>query len=250
MNIIWAITKRELHSFFKTPMGWMCLLGFSLINGVIFSWIVTAYSDPAAIRSGQIADINQQVIPDYFGTLSIILLLLSPVISMRSFAEDRKQKSFPLLLSAPISSIEIVLGKFFGLSIFCLILLSTTLPCTILLMRYGEPNALILGANYLANLFMLFSCCALGMTISACTRNQLIAGTMSFICILFLWFLTGIAPLFSSPFSDILSVFSLLTHMETMNKGLLQLKDIVYFLGFICFFIFTCTQRVERYRWQ
>ena len=78
MNIIWAITKRELHSFFKTPVGWMCLLGFSLINGVIFSWIVTAYSDPAAIRSGQIADINQQVIPDYFGTLSIILLLLSP----------------------------------------------------------------------------------------------------------------------------------------------------------------------------
>ena len=89
MNVIWAITIRELHSFFKTPVGWLSLLGFSIINGVIFSWVVTAYSDPAAIRSGHVADINQQVLPDYFGTLSVILLLLSPVISMRSFAEDR-----------------------------------------------------------------------------------------------------------------------------------------------------------------
>ena len=99
MNIIWAITKREVNSFFTTPIGWLCLLGFSVLNGIIFSWIVSAYSDPAAIRSGQVADINQQLLPDYFGTLSIILLLLSPAISMRSFSEDLKQKSFALLPS-------------------------------------------------------------------------------------------------------------------------------------------------------
>ena len=250
MNIILTITKRELHSFFKTPVGWLCLLGFSIINGVIFSWVVTAYSDPAAIRSGHVADINQQVIPDYFGTLSIILLLLSPIISMRSFAEDRKQKSFALLLSSPISSTEIVLGKFLGLSVFCLIFISTTLPCSILLLRYAEPNIAILAANYLSNFLMLLSCSALGMAISASTQNQLIAGTLSFISIILLWFLTGIAPLFSSHFSDILGYISLLTHIETMNKGLLQLKDLTYFFSFIALFLFICIQQVERYRWQ
>ena len=250
MNVIWAITKRELHSFFKTPIGWLCLLGFSIINGVIFSWVVTAYSDPAAIRSGHVADINQQVLPDYFGTLSVILLLLSPVISMRSFAEDRRQESFTLLLSSPISSFNIVLGKFFGLAFFALLLLATTLPCSILLIRYGEPNAAILTANYLANFLMLISCCSLGMTISACTKNQLIAGTLSFLSIILLWFGSGLAPLFSHPFSDILGYISLLGHIGTMSTGLLQLKDLVYFIGFTLFFIFACTQRVERYRWQ
>ena len=159
MKVIWAITKRELHSFFKTPVGWLSLLGFSIINGVIFSWVVTAYSDPAAIRSGHVADINQQVLPDYFGTLSVMLLLLSPVISMRSFAEDRKQQSFTLLLSSPISSFDIVVGKFLGLAFFSLILLATTLPCSILLLRYGEPNVAILATNYLANFLMLMLCC-------------------------------------------------------------------------------------------
>ena len=250
MNAVWAITKRELHSFFKTPIGWICLLGFSLINGVVFSWVVTAYSDPAAVRSGHLADINQQVLPDYFGTLSVILLLLSPVLSMRSFAEDRKQQSFTLLLCSPISSFGIVMGKFLGLAVFSLILLATTLPCAILLVRYGEPNIAILTANYLANFLMLVSCCSLGMTISACTKNQLIAATMSFISVILLWFFSGLAPLLSNSLSDILSYISLLTHIETMSTGLLQIKDLVYFLGFILFFLFACTQRVERYRWQ
>ena len=250
MSVIWAITKRELHSFFKTPIGWLCLLGFSIIHGVIFSWVVTAYSDPAAVRSGHVADINQHVIPDYFGTLSVILLLLSPVISMRSFAEDRKQQSFTLLLCAPISSFGVVMGKFLGLVVFSFILLATTLPSSILLIRYGDPNIAILAANYLANFLMLVSCCSLGMTISACTHNQLIAGTLSFLSIILLWFCAGIAPLLSGSLADIISYISLLEHIGTMSKGLLQTKDLVYFLGFTLFFLFACTQRVERYRWK
>lgn len=250
MKVIWAITKRELHSFFKTPVGWLSLLGFSIINGVIFSWVVTAYSDPAAIRSGHVADINQQVLPDYFGTLSVILLLLSPVISMRSFAEDRKQQSFTLLLSSPISSLEIVVGKFLGLAFFSLILLATTLPCSILLLRYGDPNVAILATNYLANFLMLMLCCSLGMTVSSYTQNQLIAGTLSFLLIILLWFCSGIGPLFSSPFSDILGYISMLEHIGFMSKGLLQSKDLVYFLASTSFCLFLCSQRVERYRWQ
>ena len=250
MNAIWAITKRELQSFFKTPIGWLCLLGFSIMNGVIFSWIVTAYSDPSAVRSGHVADINQQVLPDYFGTLSVILFLLSPVLSMRSFAEDRKQQSFTLLLCSPISSFAIVLGKFLGLAVFSLILLTTTLPCSILLIRYGELNIDILAANYMANFLLLISCCSLGMAISACTKNQLIAGTLSFLSVTLLWFCSGIASLFSDSLSDIIRYVSLLEHIGMMSKGLLQVKDFVYFLGFTLFFLFACTLRVERYRWQ
>jgi ABC-2 type transport system permease protein len=97
---------------------------------------------------------------------------------------------------------------------------------------------------------MIISCCALGMTISSCTKNQLIALSLSFISIMILWFLMGVAPLLSHPFSDILSYLSLLTHIETMSKGLIHTKDLFYFFSFVSFFLFVCTQRVEAYRWQ
>ena len=250
MKIIWAITKRELNAFFITPVGWLCLFGFSLLNGIIFSWVVRAYSDPAVIRSGQIADINQQLLPDYFGTLSIILLLLSPALSMRSFSEDLKQNSFALLLSSPISSAEIVLGKFLGIAAFSSILLTTTLPCSILLLRYSEPDIAILSLNYITNFLLILSCSALGMTISAGTKNQLVSISLSFISIMILWFLMGIAPLTPSPYSELLSYMSLLTHINTMSKGLIHTQDLFYFGSFIAFFLYTCTLRIERYRWQ
>ena len=100
--MIWAITKRELNAFFVTPIGWLCLLGFSLINGLIFTWIVAAYSDPTAINTGQVADINQQLIPDYFGTLSIILLLLSRFVHAQVFLRRSQTKNLSPALFLPL----------------------------------------------------------------------------------------------------------------------------------------------------
>ena len=97
---------------------------------------------------------------------------------------------------------------------------------------------------------MLSSCISLGMAVSACTQNQLVALTLSFILIIGLWFLMGLAPLLPSPFSETISYISLLTHVDAMSKGLLQTRDLLYFFSMTAFFLLCCERRVEAYRWQ
>ena len=250
MNATLAIAKRELNAYFNTLIGWLCLLGFSLVNGLIFAWIVTAYTDPMAMMSGQAVDINKMLIPDYFGTLSILLLLLSPALSMRIFSEDIKQKSFELLLSSPISSTEIVIGKFLGACSYCAVLLISTLPLVIILIRYGEPDINVLAMNYLSTFLMASSCISLGMMFSAFTRSQLIALALSFISVLSLWFLFGLSQIAKGDMATVIAYISLLSHMEDMGKGVLHTKDILYFVSFSGFFLFVSLQRLEAYRWQ
>ena len=250
VRISGAIMMREFNAFFQTPVGWMCLLGFSLINGLIFSWIAAAYSDPITINTGQAADLNSHIIPEYFGTLSIILILLSPALSMRSFSEDLKTKSFELLLSSPIKSSHIVIGKFLGIALFAIVLLSTTLPCIILLFRLSDPSLSIVCLNYLSCYLMILSCCAIGLAISAWTSNQLISLSLTFIMVMTLWFMMGIAPLFSGTTTQVIAYISLLSHIDHLSKGLLHTRDIVYFLSFILFFLYLCQQRIEAYRWM
>ena len=249
MRIISAIMMREFNAFFQTPIGWMCLLGFSLINGLIFSWITAAYSDPITIKTGQAVDLNNHILPEYFGTLSIILLLLSPALSMRSFSEDLKTKSFELLLSSPITSTHIVIGKFLGIALFSVMLLCTTLPCTILLFRLSDPALGIVCLNYLSNYLLILSCCSIGLAISAWTSNQLISLSLTFIIVMALWFMMGIAPLFSGSTAQLISYISVLSHLDHLSKGLLHTRDLIYFLSFILFFLYLCQQRIEAYRW-
>ena len=245
-----SIAQRELNAYFNTLIGWLCLLGFSLISGLIFAWIVTAYTDPMAMMSGQPVDINKMMIPDYFGTLSILILLLSPALSMRIFSEDFKQKSFELLLSSPISSTEIVLGKFLGACAYCGVLLLSTLPLTIILVRYGEPDINVLAMNYLSTFLMGSACISIGMAFSSFTKSQLIALALSFISVLSLWFLFGLSQIAKGDVATVIAYISLLSHMEDMGKGVLHTKDIVYFLSFSAFFLFVSLQRIEAYRWQ
>ena len=249
IRICWAISIREFNAFFQTPVGWMCMLGFALINGLIFSWIVAAYSDPMTIRTGQAVDLNHHIIPEYFGTLSILLLLLSPALSMRSFSEELKTKSFELLLSSPIKSTHIVIGKFLGIAFFAAVLLCTTLPCIILLFRLSTPSVAIISLNYLSTYMMMLSCCSIGLAISAWTSNQLISLSLTFILVMTLWFLMGIAPLFSGSTAHIISYLSVLSHLDHLNKGLLHSRDIAYFFSLILFFLYLCQQRIEAYRW-
>ncbi len=250
MSIIFAIAKRELDNYFHTTVGWLSLLGFVGLSGLTFAWIVSAYGDPMNALSGQAIDINQYLIPDFFGTLAVFLLLLSPALSMRLFSEDFQQNSFELLLSSPITSQQIVLGKFLGALGFVATLLLSTAHCMAILYWLSTPDTVIMLMNYLSTFLMAASFVSLCMLFSAFTRSQLIALALGFTSILALWFLSGIAEMTSGNLKEILSFASVLSHTDNLNKGLFQLKDIVYFISFISFFLFATQQRIEAYRWQ
>lgn len=248
MNATFAIAKREVNAYFETAVGWLCLLGFVGLTGFIFSWIITAYTDPLA-SMGETVNIDEMIVPDFFGTLVVFLLLLSPAISMRLFAEDRTNHTLELLLSAPISSTQIVLGKYLGGIGFIAVMLAATSHCAILLLWLGDPSITILLLNYLSTFLLAAAFMAVGMLASAFTKSQLIALALSFGALLGLWFLAGVGELASGQLAEIIGYSSTLTHMDRLSKGLLHIKDIVYFLTFIGFFLFATHQRIEAERW-
>lgn len=248
MRIIFAIAKREINAYFETALGWLYLLGFSGLSGFIFAWIIMVYTDPMT-SMGQPVGINDIVIPDFFGTMVVFLLLLSPALSMRSFAADRNTHALELLMSAPISTTQIVLGKYFGVLGFVIIMLASTSHCAVLLHWLGDPSIILILLNYLATFLLAAAFMAVGMLTSAFTRSQLISLALSFTILLTLWFLAGVGEMASGQFAEVLGYISTLTHLDTMSKGLLHIKDIIYFVSFIAFFLFATHQRIESERW-
>ena len=250
-----AIARRELEAYFATAIGWLVLCGFVFLTGLIFALILTDLSLQAADAAmnpygGGSVSVNEHLLPGFFGTTSVILLLISPAISMRLFSEDLKQRSMELLLSSPLSSVEIVLGKYLGAVGFLAVMLVSTLHYIVLLAWLSTPDWTLVLANYAATFLMASAFLAVGMLTSAFTRSQLIALVISFGFLLVLWFLSGIGALATGPVGEVLGYLSVLSHSEDLGRGLLHLKDIAYYLTFIGFFLFATHQRVEAMRWE
>lgn len=255
MRATFAIARRELHQYFETPMGWLCLCGFVLISGLFFALMTTDYSIQAGQAAmsggmGQDINVNDWLIQPFFANTAVILLLLCPALSMRLFAEDRRQRSMELLLSSPVSSGQIVLGKYLGALGFLAVLLFGTLHTAAILYWLGDPDPGILASNYLGTFLLAASFLAVGMLTSAFTDSQVVALVISFGLLLALWILSWADSLAPSTWGGVLAHISMLSHMEQMSKGLLHLEDVAYYLSFIGFALFATWQRVEAWRWQ
>lgn len=254
MKTVAAIARRELDAYFATPVGWLCLCGFVLETGFFFALMVTEYN-AQAIQAAynpymEGLNINDYLLPGLFGNMAVILLLLAPALSMRLFAEDRRQHSLELLLSSPVSSLEVVLGKYLGSLGFITVLLAGTLPSVVILYWLGQPDPGILAASYGGLILLAAAFMAVGMVTSSFTENQVVALVISFGLLLALWIVGWTQDLTSGTFGEVLSYLSVNTHSEELYKGLVHLKDIVYYVTFIGFFIFATQQRVESFRWQ
>lgn len=255
MKTILAIARRELQAYFATPVGWLVLCGFVAITGVFFSLMMISYAIESAQQGmnpygGEGMNINEMLLPGFFGNTAVILLLLSPALSMGIFAEDRSKRSFELLLASPATSTEIVLGKYLGALCFMAAMLLSTVHLVAILYWLGNPDASILVANYGSLLLVAAAILALGMFVSSFTENQLVALVLSFGAALGLWVMSWPDSLSDQTWVKVISYLSVLTHQNDMAKGLLHLKDIVYYATFIGFFLFATQQRVEAYRWQ
>lgn len=248
MKFILAIAKRELDGYFQTVIGWLTLLGFVGITGLVFGLLITDATDPAYF--GQEIDINEMLLPAFFNVLSVILLLLSPAISMRVFSEDYQQGSFPLLLSSPITSTQIVLGKFFGTLGYLGISFLATLHCVALLFWFSTPSISIIILNYLALFLCTASFFSIGLFVSSTTKNQLVSLSLSFSILLSLWFLGSLGDQYSEGLRFFFAEISPLPHLDSLSKGLVTISDISYFLVVSGFFLYLSVQKIESLRWQ
>jgi ABC-2 type transport system permease protein len=254
MRNVWVICRKELGSYFVSPIAYLLLAMFAIVFGFFF-WNALGYfifaGMEAQMRGSMFPmNINEQVIRPLVSNASVIGLFLIPMISMRLFAEEKRNGTIELLVTAPIRDFEVVLGKWLA----AVILYSGMLLLTALnfawLFRYGNPDWKPLAVAYLGLLLQAGALLAVGTFISTLTRNQIVAGGATFGICLLLWVLEWVSEYDSSPFSRVLAYLSVLTHFESFAKGLLSVNDAVFYVTAIFLGLFLTTRSMESLRWR
>ena len=255
MKIIWIIAKKDLSSFFSSPVFYSLTSVFLILNGFIFFNILNYFS----LQSFQVQqrpqssfglNLNEMVIEPSFHNMAVILLLIIPLVTMRSFAEEKKSKTFALLLSSPIHLKEIIIGKFLSCMIVIGLMVLLSAYSTGYLIVVGDPEIGPILTGYLG-IFLITGCyVSMGLFASSLTDNQIIAAVISFGLALFMWIIGWGAQAGGSGLSQLLEYLSLITHLEHFLKGLINSSDLIYYLSFITFGLFLTHRVLESSRWR
>jgi ABC-2 type transport system permease protein len=247
-----TIAGRELRSYFGTALGWLVLAGFLVVVGFFWFSMVTLYVEEGTqvgaspYAASQFTYANYLLSP-FFGNTSIVLLMVCPALSMRSFAEERRSRTIELLLTSPVATWEIVLGKFLGAVGFVAVMLVGTFYVPLTLKFWGTGvDWGVLAAGYLAMVLVSAALLALGLMFSSMTSNPMMAMVLSFAAGLVIWLLSWMGEGSESVAAQI----SLASHFADLTRGAVKLSDLVYYAGFTSFFLFATHQRVDSYRWS
>jgi len=254
MRNVWTICRRELYSYFVSPIAWVLLAIFALLSGY-FTYLITGYFVQTSMQSqmsGQSVpmNLNEQVITPLFSNVAVIGLFLIPLISMRLFAEEKRQGTIELLVTSPVHDLEIVMGKWLSAVIMYGTLLLILLIDYSFLFIYGHPDWKPVVTGFLGVLLEGACLLALGTFISTTTKNQIVAGAVGFALALLLWILNWTTSFGNTPTVQVLGYLSILSHLDSFTRGVLDTKDIVYYLSMIFLGLFLTTRSLESLRWR
>lgn len=239
MNNTLAIMKRELRAYFATPVAYVFIVIFLFMTG-IFTFYVGAFYER-----------GQADLLPFFQFHPWLYLFLIPAISMRLWSEERKTGTIELLMTLPVSLGQAVLGKFLAAWAFTLIALALTFPVWVTVNYLGSPDNTVIFAGYVGSLLMAGGFLAIGSCISAITKNQVIAFVVSVvICFCFvlsgyaivLDFFSGWAP---QAIVEAIASLSFLTHFNSITKGVVDIRDLIYFAALIVFWLYANTVVIE-----
>ncbi|MDX8403254.1 MAG: ABC transporter permease [Mariprofundaceae bacterium] len=260
MNIrnIALIYNRELKSYFSSLTAYVVIIMFLLVTGYFFYSLLTTFSivsfqaqtDPMLAKQYQLLNINETVVRPLFGSISIIMLLMTPLLTMRLFSEEKKTGTIELMLTFPVNDIDVILGKYLACFsvLLTMILLTATYP--ILLTVLGEPEVKPILTGYLGLVLMGAAFISLGIFTSSLTENQIVSASVSFGILFFFWFISYSVNLVSAGLAQVLSYLSINAHIESLSKGVIDSEDVIYYLCFIAVFIFLTLRSLEANRWR
>lgn len=253
-NII-AIAQKELKIYFVSPMAYVLIGVFLLISGFFF-YNILMYFNMQSIQFGanpyysSQLNINQFVYSTYFHNTSIILLLILPLLTMRLFAEEKRLGTEELLFTSPLSTWEIIIGKFFSAVIILLIMLLVTGIYSIFTFLYGNPQIEPILTGYLG-LFLLGSAfIAIGLFTSSLTENQIVAAVLGFGTLLLFWVISWASDNVGPLWRNILTQLSFFEHFDDLVKGVIDTEDIIYYLSVTFFGLFLTHTTIEAKKWR
>lgn len=254
MRAVLLICEKELKSYFASPIAYLLMAFFGLIFG--FGMYTATrdfirFSFQMQLQGGQAPlNINQQIIGPLLSFGSTITLFLVPMITMRLFAEEKKSGTIELLLTSPVTDLQIILGKWLGAMLLYLCILLMSVLNVALLFVWGKPDIQPVLVAYLGLILQAGCLLAIGEFISTTTRNQIIAGGVTFFVCLLLWLLNWMTSFDTSTLTSVVNYLSIITHFENFSKGLLATKDVVFYLSMIFFALFVTSRSMESLRWR
>ena len=251
-----AIVAKELRSAYSSPIIYVVGAVFLLVFGIL-SYIAVVNAGAQAIRLIQIQglaakiNLNDLVFRPTFYSSAIILLLVLPILTMRVFAEERKLRTFELLMTSPVGINEIVAGKFAALVLIYTGMLALTGLVPVVLAMFNSFDWAPVFTGYLGLLLMGALFLSVGLFASAVTENQIVAAFLSFGLLLSVWLLGAMgAVLGDTPVANAISYLSFIEHYDRLVRGLVDTKDLVYYACGILFMLFLTHRVVESHRWK
>ncbi len=255
MRNIVAIARKDFKTYFLTPIGYLVITVFVGIMSWMFCSALFEFlkrSQTFMQFGGGMAEmnINAMVMQPVLGNMAVIFLFLVSLMTMRLIAEERKMHTLELLLTSPLHPAELVLGKFLSALLLFSMMLGATFIYPVVLSIFGSPDLKQILAGYLGVFLLGASFLSFGLFISALTENQITAGALTFGLFLFFWIMSWIAGPSDSIAGQFLSYVSIIDHLSNFIRGLIDTKDVIYYVSFITFGLFLTHQSIESYRWR
>jgi ABC-2 type transport system permease protein len=260
-NVLW-IARRELATYFVSPQAYLILAVFVLVIGLSFSLNLIAFANECLIYGSnpyylQQLNVNEQVIrPLFGGFVPVFLLILFPAITMRLLPEEKRQGTAELILTSPVTSAQIVLGKYLGALVVSLVMLGSSLGFVYVLTFVSKPDLRVVASLYIGVFLLGAAFLAIGLCLSAFTDNQVLAYVLGVGALLVLWFLSGVSR--STSLTEtlgergvrFLESLSIIEHFTDFSKGILDTQHVAYYLSVIFFALFVAQRVVDSHRWR
>jgi ABC-2 type transport system permease protein len=260
MKGILAIYRREMNGYFVSPMAYIVIGFFLVITGYFFSNILSILIERSfmiqmqAQRTGAPPDMDVPglVIRNFIGIIATLLLFLIPMLTMGVYAEERKRGTMEMLMTSPLSELQIVLGKFLALFNLFIFMLAPTLIYHFIMSRYSEPAMpwRIVWSGYLGVLLLGAVLIALGSFISSMTESQVVAGVITFVVFLLLWVLDMGIRAATGATAEILKYLSILQHYDSFSQGVIDTSSIVFYLSLTALGLFLTLRALDSMRWR
>ena len=255
-NVI-TIAKREILSFFVSPIAYFVIAGFVVLAGYffftglgLFNIIVQRYAASPYHPPGESPNLNQWVIEGLYQTMIVILVFTVPLLTMRLIADERKNGTFELLVTSPVSIWEIVCGKFLGVATILLVMVGGTVVFPLILWKYGNPEVPPIFSGALGVTLCALSFAAVGMAVSSFTENQIVAAVSSMVTLLLLYVVNSPAEALGGASAEVLNYLSPVMQVQDLVKGVISVKSLVYFGSLIVLGLFLSQRALEAHRWR
>ena len=252
---IWAIFKKEMRLYFTSPVAWVVFTIFLLIAGYFF-YSIFAFYTLASMQSamnpqmGRDLNVTDSVMRPLFSNISVILLLLMPLVTMRLFAEERRAGTIELLLTYPVRDGAVLAGKYLSALALYAIMIALTLLYPVIVVYFARLEWGPILTGYLGLLLMGATFIAVGVFASSLTENQIVAAITTFGALLIFWILGWSADYAGGTAGKVLQFLSILEHNDSFSKGVLDSKDVLYYLNFTLLALFLTLRSLEARRWK